>query len=280
MISNKFEIEMNRIDFAFLDSGIGGIPYMISLKEKQKNASCVYIGDTKNFPYGEKTPDEVIKCVKVVVKSIIEKWNPKTLVIACNTISVTALDSLRKTFPNLPIVGTVPAIKLAAKVTENKRIGFLATNATVNNQYSTKLIEDFASDCVVVKRGDPNLVSFIEHDFFTSTEKQKENAVKPAVDFFAKNECDTVILACTHFTHIANTFQKVAGKNINVIDSREGVSNQAIKVENEIQDSNNNEDFLENDCSFFVTKATEEQKIEYKKLCENYNIPWGGIISL
>lgn len=271
---------MERIDFAFLDSGTGGIPYMLALKKKQPEAKCVYLGDTKHFPYGEKSPKEVSECAASSIKLIVEKWNPKTLVIACNTISVTALDSLRKTFPNLPIVGTVPAIKLAAKITQNKRIGFLATNATVNNPYSQKLIDDFASDCVVFKRGDPDLVSFIERDFFTSTEAEKENAVRPAVDFFAKNNCDTIILACTHFTHIAETMQKVAGQNIKVIDSREGVSNQAVKVIDKNNTSNSSDStspFIE-DCSFFVTSANEKQIIEYKTLCQNCKIPFGGVI--
>lgn len=268
---------MNNIDFAFLDSGTGGIPYMLYLKEKMPNASCVYIGDTKNFPYGEKSPSEIINSVTSVVQLIIEKWNPKTLVIACNTISVTALKSLREKFPNLPIVGTVPAIKLARKITKNKKIGFLATNATVNNPYSQKLIQDFASDCEVFKRGDPNLVSFIENDFFTSTDDEKENSVYPAVEFFKKYDCDVIILACTHFTHIAKVMQKVAGEKIKVIDSREGVCNQAIKV-SELGLKNENFEIKNEKPLFFVTFADEKREKEYKLLCENCGISWGGIV--
>jgi len=263
------------VDFVFLDSGTGGIPYMLALKEKMPNSKCVYLGDTKNFPYGEKSSSEIIKNVTSVVDLIIKKWNPKTLVIACNTISVTALDSLRQTFPNLSIVGTVPAIKLASKISKNRKIGFLATNATINNPYSQKLIDDFASDCQVFKRGDPDLVSFIEKDFFTSTEQEKENAVRPAVEFFSKYDCDTIILACTHFTHIAKIMQKVAGDSISVIDSREGVIKQAIKVFNEnsfsLESCNDN-------CSFYVTSASESEKNEYKTLCENCHIPYGGVL--
>lgn len=218
------------VDFAFLDSGTGGIPYMLSLKEKVPNASCVYLGDTAHFPYGQKTQKEVVAAASKAVELIQKKWSPKTLIVACNTISVTALDDLRARFPSLPIVGTVPAIKLAAKVTANKRVGLLATNATVRHPYSQKLIEDFASDCAVFKRGDPDLIDFIEKKLFTASRAERLAAVRPAVDYFAANGCDTIILGCTHFTHIADDIQAAAGEKVRVIDSREGVANQALRV--------------------------------------------------
>ncbi len=279
-MSNKHPDFTNSADFAFLDSGTGGIPYMLALKQKLKNARCVYLGDTANFPYGQKSVEQITQCASRSVELIIKKWNPRTLIIACNTISVTALESLRKLFPSLPIVGTVPAVKLAAKVSKNKRIGFLATNASVNSPYSKKLIEDFASDCVFFNRGDPELIDFVENNFFTATKEQIEQAVRPAVDYFKSNGCDTIILGCTHFTHIAEEIQKVAGSGVKVIDSREGVSNQAIRVEN------NSRSFIKDgglssfeDMAFYCTKAGEKEQKEYKKLCQSLNIPWGGVIS-
>lgn len=271
------------IDFAFLDSGTGGIPYMLTLKEKQPDARCVYLGDTANFPYGEKSSGEIISCVKSVVSRIIAMWNPRAIVIACNTMSVTALEALRTEFPGTPIVGTVPAIKLATKVTRNKRIGLLATNATVNHPYNRKLAEDFASDCQVFCRGDPELIAFIEHDLFTATSEEKFAAVKGAVDFFAEKGCDTIILGCTHFTHIAEVIAQAAGKNVNVIDSREGVSNQALKVERkalEVFDpSTVGQMNLPADETFFVTEcSTSQDELEYEALCRRFDIPWGGVI--
>lgn len=285
---NQFSmiLTMNETDIAFLDSGTGGIPYMLALYEKLPDSNFVYLGDTINFPYGEKSQEEVISCATAVIRNIIERWNPKTLVIACNTISVTALDSLRKTFPELPIVGTVPAIKLGAKETKNKRIGLLATNATVKHEYCRKLIQDFASDCTVFSRGDPDLVSFIEHKFFNSTDEEKQAAIKPAMDFFREKNCDTIILGCTHFTHIAEDFKKAAGNEIKIIDSREGVSNQAIfKLKNETgkwklkEDLPQTENLELQNLSFFVTAATKDEEDEYKLLCKRLNIPWGGIIA-
>ncbi len=297
---------MNCIDFAFLDSGTGGIPYMLALKEVLPDAKCVYLGDTAHFPYGQKSNQEVTDCASEVIQTIVRTWNPKAVVIACNTISVTALEPLRKLFPSLPIIGTVPAVKLAAKVTRNKRIGLLATNATVNHPYCQKLVDDFASDCTVIKRGDPELVSFIEKKLFTSTEEERLEAVRPAAEFFASYGCDTVILGCTHFTHIASEMKKACGAGVTVIDSRDGVARQAARqlekvthLENGTSDSaqgtgqsspkdssqpqKQEEKFSGSpssisDLTFFVTAATEDEIREYKSLCKNMNIPWGGVL--
>lgn len=270
------------VDFAFLDSGTGGIPYMLLLKEKSPERRCVYLGDTVHFPYGEKSFEEIVSCSSHAISQIIDRWNPRAVIIACNTISVTALDELRKLYPGLPIIGTVPAIKLAAKVSLNKKIGFLATNASVNHPYSQKLIEDFASDCQVLKRGDPDLIDFIEHKLFTATREEKMAAVMPAVDYFNSCGCDTIILGCTHFTHMAReideAFASKSWRKVFVVDSRDGVSNHAldvIKTAPEKPDSEN----LPEDMTFFVTSLNgDDEKKEYETLCSKFHIPFGGCI--
>ncbi len=272
----------NVIDFAFLDSGTGGIPYMLLLKEKSPESRCVYLGDTVHFPYGEKSFEEIVRCSSEAIDTIVKNWNPRAVIIACNTISVTALDELRKLHPDLPIIGTVPAIKLAAKVSLNKKIGFLATNASVNHKYSEKLIEDFASDCTVFKRGDPELIDFIEHKLFTASREEKIEAVMPAVEYFNNNGCDTIILGCTHFTHMAReieeAFASKSWKKVFVVDSRDGVSNHAldvIKTAPEKEGRNN----LPEDMTFFVTSLKgDADRTEYETLCKRFNIPFGGCI--
>lgn len=271
--------ESKKIDFVFLDSGTGGIPYMLALKQKNPAARCVYVGDTAHFPYGEKTPDAVTECASFVIRLIVERWRPGAVVIACNTISVTALDSLREQFPLLPIVGTVPAIKLAASVTRNKRIGLLATNATVRHPYCQRLIADFANDCTVFSRGDPDLVWFVEHDLFSASQEERQKAVRPAVSFFSERGCDTIILGCTHFTHISGDITKAAGNAVKVVDSRDGVANQALRVEQGEFAGDKMPMFpLPPDMSFFVTACTNVQQQEYMMLCEHLHIPFGGLM--
>lgn len=270
---------MKGIDFAFLDSGIGGIPYMIQLKKISPESRCVYLGDTANFPYGQKTAEQITDGATVSIKKMIDSWNPACIIIACNTISVTALGELRKRFPSIPIIGTVPAIKLAAKLTKNKNIGFLATNVSVNHPYSKKLEQDFAFDCNVISRGDPELVDFIQHRYISASKEEKINAIKPAVDYFRNKNCDTIILGCTHFTHMAAEFEEYAGSDITITDSRLGVAHHALEV---LETVNKTDTILQNlpdDRTFFVTKIKNaEEEEECRNLCSNYHIPWGGIL--
>lgn len=276
----------SEVDFAFLDSGTGGIPYMLYLKDKCPAAQCVYLGDTAHFPYGEKTAEQVIECASAAVEQILKRWNPKTIVVACNTISVTALTELRSLFPDVPFVGTVPAIRLAARITHNKNIGLLATNATVNHPYTQKLINDFASDCCVWNRGDAELVSFIEHRLFTATQEERRAAVEPAVSFFVEHNCDTIILGCTHFIHMATDIESLArersvlGSQVQIVDSREGVAKQALRVEEnaELQQIKSGTSF-QKEMPLYVTgfKSAADEK-EYEAVCLRHHLVWGGIL--
>ena len=265
------------VNFAFLDSGVGGLPYLLYLKEKQPDVNCIYYADAKNFPYGQKTKEQIIENASVAVEKIISKWKPHAIILACNTISVTALEELRKRFPSVPFVGTVPAIKPAAIISKTKKIGLLATNATVNHPYTKELQTKFASDCEIISRGDPDLISFIEHKFFQATEEDRLQAVTPAVEFFKENDCDVIVLACTHFLNMSYYIKKVAGSKIEVIDSREGVVKRALAVE---LTNNNSDNALPDNTSFlYVSGFTQENDIQiYTNFCNNIGITFGGYI--
>lgn len=268
-------VEEERTDFAFIDSGTGGIPYLARLKESCPSAKCVYVGDTANFPYGEKTHEEVVKCALALVKKVREKCDPRVIVIACNTMSVNALDDVRRENPDIKVVGTVPAIKLAAEVSKKRRIGLLATNSTIRNPYNQELKNAFAFDCKLISRGDPDLISFVEHKYFTADEEETRNAIKPAVDFFRENDCDVIILGCTHFLNIADEIQDVAGKNIKVVDSRDGVVNHALDVSSMIDKceelGNGEKDLL------YVTGFSDKKdENEYNVITEKYGMIFQG----
>lgn len=268
------------VDFVFLDSGIGGIPYLMHLLELKPDAKCVYVGDTANFPYGEKNHEQIVTAVLHCVKMIIEKFSPKVIVLACNTMSVNSLDVLREVFPDQIFVGTVPAIKLAAKVSKKRKIGLLATKATVEHPYNRDLKNHFAADCEMFLRGDPKLISFIEHQSFTATQEEREEACKEAVKFFAENGCDVIILGCTHFLNIKKEMQKVCGQDIQVVDSVEGVVNRALAVfsQNAVY---NNQNEKKSNCGakLFVTGFNDKKdKKEYDEICSRYKLEFGGIL--
>lgn len=265
------------VDFAFLDSGTGGLPYLKYLKNKKPEASCIYVGDTKNFPYGEKSSEEIIEKSCECVKKIVEKWNPKAVIVACNTISVTALEELRERFPSTIFVGTVPAIKPAAKISKTKKIGLLATSATVNHPYTKKLISDFASDCEVVSLAAPDLISFIEHKYYFSSHKERLLAAKPACDYFKEKQCDVIVLACTHFLNMADEIKEEAGNGIEVVDSRDGVTRHAFEMVSEIKGENSTSKTTNS--ALYVTGFTEKNDAaRYISFCKQNNIRFGGLL--
>ncbi len=217
-------------DFIFIDSGVGGIPYMTTLLRRAPDAECVYVADTANFPYGEKSHEQVVNCVLELVEKIRRQFSPKVIVVACNTMSVNALEALRETFQDVKFVGTVPAIKLAASLSRKRRIGLLATKATCENPYNIELKNKFASDCVIVNRPDPKLVSFIEHNAFTASREECLEAVKPAIDFFRQEDCDAVLLGCNHFLNFTDVFEEACRPDIKVVDSVVGVVRHSLEV--------------------------------------------------
>ena len=140
---------------------------------------------------------------------------------------------------------------------------------------------------MISKRGDPDLIAFIEHQLFTASEAERLEAVRPAVSYFLNEGCDTIILGCTHFTHVASDIAAAAGDGVRVVDSRDGVSKQALKVWQAKEEASWQDAALPyrpdlpGDKSFFVTKlCPEEDEEEYRDLCESYHIPWGGEIRI
>ena len=280
-------------DFVFIDSGVGGIPYMTTLLQRAPETKCVYVADTANFPYGEKTHEQVVKCVTELVEKINSQFAPKVIVVACNTMSVNALESLRETFPNVKFVGTVPAIKLAASLSKKRRIGLLATKATCENPYNIELKNKFASDCTIVNRPDPELISFIEHNAFTASREECLKAVKPAVDFFRNQGCDAIILGCTHFLNFTDVFDEACKPDIRVVDSVDGVVRHALEVV-ECSRSECIETTVKNVVSIrpsgysttggtpnlFITGFRDiEEENQYNVLCSRFGIKFGGLLS-
>ncbi len=264
------------VDFAFLDSGTGGLPYLRYLRERAPNARCVYLADTKNFPYGEKSAEEIIDCAGNAASLLIKNFRPRAVVVACNTISVTALDVLRIRFPDTPFIGTVPAIKPAAALSKIKKIGVLATNATIHHPYTQKLIDQFARGCAVVFRADPALIGFIEHRAFDASDAEKYAAIEPALTFFRSSGCDCIVLACTHFLNLVDEIKAAAGSDMFIVDSREGVIRRALEVGGSLPAAPDTAPQF----SLYVTGFQEARDgEEYANLCGVLHLCFGGVLA-
>jgi len=221
---------MQKVQYVFLDSGVGGIPYLSSLIQKAPASSLLYVADTKHFPYGNKTKDEIISFSKDIVSKIIKATSPSIIIVACNTITVSALDTLRQTF-KIPFVGTVPAIKLAKKITHNNNIGLIGTTRTLEDAYIKNLARTFAADANIVPIVEGSLIEEIENGLMFLPQDEQLRFTLPILKKFEEKHCDTLILGCTHFLHLLPAFTKAGAMcGITIADSLEGVVRQALKL--------------------------------------------------
>jgi len=214
---------------AFLDSGIGGLPYLSLTRYYLPNLHYIYVADSARFPYGNRSAAEIRRAVCDVVGRLVARHAITAVVVACNTASVVALQTLRNEF-SIPFVGVVPAIKPAARTSRKGRVGVLATSRTVGAAYLESLIETHARDCIVVRASGSELVQFVEELTPDVPKAERLRAVEGAVRPLLGESVDTLVLGCTHFTHLADEFREVLGPDVAVIDSRAGVARQVVRV--------------------------------------------------
>ena len=256
----------------FIDSGVGGLPYLKMARIYMPDENFVYVADNKNFPYGEKDAGMLKEIILNLIQNIVDKIAPKLVVIACNTASVVALSLLREKF-GIPFVGVVPAIKPAGEYSENGSIGLLATRKTVEDPYTDTLINEFASTCRVEKYAGIDLVDFVETSYFTSTEEARMKIVSESVEYFSRRNINSLVLGCTHFVYLTDYFKKSLGDSVDIIDSREGVSKQIqriIKSESLASESKTRD-------IFYMTDSKASQS-NYSKFAGEFDLEWGGSI--
>jgi glutamate racemase len=218
----RVETEAQR-PIAIFDSGIGGLPYLSDARALLPAESFVYLADRAGFPYGTKTRDEVKAIVLGLFSRLVEEYDPKAVVIACNTASQAALDAARKANPGLAIIGTVPAVKPAAERTRSGAIGVMATAGAVEDPYLDALVARYARGVNVIREGAQSLVSFVERRSATAGLEERRDAVRPFVRRLVDQGADEIVLACTHFLHLRDDIASVAGPGVEVVDSRSGV---------------------------------------------------------
>jgi len=198
----------------FFDSGVGGLSVLRPTLELVPNAPIIYAADSARFPYGKRSEAEIASRVPALLGRLVERFHPRIAIIACNTASTIALDHVRSAL-DLPVVGTVPAIKPAAEISKTRVIGVLGTEATVRQPYVDDLARRFAPDCTIIRHGSPELVELAEAKLRGEDVSRDDvrRGAQPMFDHPRGNEIDTVVLACTHFPlledELADAFPKV-----------------------------------------------------------------------
>jgi len=145
----------------FFDSGVGGLSILAPARKALPNAPIVYAADSAGFPYGTKSEAEIAARVPALLGRLVERYRPRLAVIACNTASTIALSAVRAAL-DIPVVGTVPAIKPAALLSKSRVFGVLGTDATVRQPYVDRLAAEFGADCTVLRHGSAALVQLAE----------------------------------------------------------------------------------------------------------------------
>ncbi|MBW8753037.1 MAG: glutamate racemase [Sphingomonadales bacterium] len=207
------------------DSGVGGLSVLAELRELLPEAPVIYAADNAGRPYGAKTEAQIAARVAGLLGRMTERFRPRLVCIACNTASTIALGMVREVL-EVPIVGTVPAIKPAAALTRTGTIGLLGTEATIRQGYVDRLEAEFAQGKHLLRHGAPELVEAAEA-------RLCGEAIDPAV--FARAAAglrgqaggaaiDTVVLACTHFPLVEAELAQAFGPDVRFVHGAEGIA--------------------------------------------------------
>ena len=212
-----------------IDSGSGGLFVLRALTERFPNAEFVYLADGAYFPYSEKSAEQLIKRGELLAQQLSDA-GCQLVVVACNTLTVTALASLRESFPQLPFVGTVPAVKQAAEtLAEQSTVLVLATAATAASQYLRELLEPYLDTHQWHVIGTTELVTAIEKD---GTELQLE-LLGQLLNRLPEPPTG-VVLGCTHFSAVGEPLQQLLGSSLKIFEPHQGICNQVARLVSEM----------------------------------------------
>jgi glutamate racemase len=208
----------------FFDSGVGGLSVLAPTRALLPNAPIVYVADSAGFPYGERSEEDIAARIPALLGRVVEQFSPRLVVIACNTASTIALDTVRAAL-DLPVVGTVPAIKPASEISKTRVIGVLGTQATVRQPYVDDLAARFAKDCTVIRHGSPELVELAEAKLagHSISFEDVHAATLPLFEAPRGEAIDVIVLACTHF-RLLDMELRSAFPGVELVDGAEGIA--------------------------------------------------------
>ena len=208
------------------DSGIGGTSILREIVKLLPNEDIVYLADSKNAPYGERSKEAILALCKKNVDWLLAA-ECKLIVVACNTATTNAIKSLRKDY-NIPFIGIEPAIKPAALKSQTHTIGVLATKGTLSSQLFHKTAELYSKNTTIIEVVGKGLVEYIESGDFDSINLQ--HLLKSFVDPLIEANIDYLVLGCSHYPYLIPLLKKIVPKRIQIIDSGAAVAIQTKQV--------------------------------------------------
>ena len=247
-------LSLSEKPIGIFDSGLGGLTLVKAIKEKLPYENIVYLGDSLNVPYGDKTPGQITEFAFRNTQFLIDK-GVKAVAIACNTADGTARREIQECF-RIPLVGVIaPAAEKAAALTKNKRVGVIATSAAVKSGAYERAIRSALSDCQVFSLPAPKLVPLVEAGKITSSDTDTVEAIKEYVLPLKKEGIDTLILGCTHYPLLLPLVQEIV-PDMNIVCSGTasiGALTEKLRAEGLLNTSG-----VRGNAEYFVTGEPEE----------------------
>ncbi len=216
---------MNKANYpiGIFDSGIGGLTVANAIKNVLPNESLIYFGDTAHLPYGEKSP-EAIKNYSIKITDFLLEQHCKVIVIACNTASSIAYETVKEHVGSRAIVIDVinPVVNKVASIFNDLKIGVIATKGTIRSDVYSKKIKEKNSSLEVASLATPLLTPMIEEGFFNN--KISRTIINSYLSHPKIKKIDVLILACTHYPLIRLEIEEFYKNKVNIIDSAEIVA--------------------------------------------------------
>lgn len=215
----------NNNPIGLFDSGVGGTSIWKEIHDLLPNEDTIYLADSKNAPYGQKSKEEIIE-LSIKNTEYLLNQNAKIIVVACNTATTNAIKELRAKY-DVPFIGIEPAIKPAALNSEKHIIGILATKGTLNSELFHQTAEKF-QDTKIIEQIGYGLVTLIENGEINSPEINKllQSYLEPMIEA----NIDYLVLGCSHYPYLIPQIEKILPKHIKIIDSGEAVARQTKKL--------------------------------------------------
>lgn len=223
---------MDRHPIGIFDSGVGGLSIWKEINALVPQEQTIYLADSKNAPYGEKSKDEIVQlCIKNT--EFLIKKGCKLIVVACNTATTNAIDYLRAHY-HVPFIGIEPAIKPAAIRSKSRKVGVLATKGTLSSLLFHNTAENHADEICIFEQVGTGLVPLIESDKVDTPETRA--LLESYLDPMIAAGIDYLVLGCTHYPYLLPVLKKILPGHIQIIDSGEAVARQtkAILVKNDM----------------------------------------------
>ena len=257
MADNMIKKDLSRAPIGVFDSGVGGLTVAREIMRQMPDEKIIYFGDTARVPYGNKSKETVTRFSRQIARFLLSH-EVKTIVVACNTASAYAVEELEASL-DIPVIGVVkPGAKMAVDMTENGRIGVIATAGTIGSGFYTKYIKSLREDAVIYGKACPLFVPLIEEGLW-----EDPVTVEIANRYLTELkglDIDTLILGCTHYPLIRSVVSRIMGDGVRLVNPAYETAVALKKLLEDKELLNKETHTLERKYQFYVSDGADKFK--------------------